>query len=172
MREPAERLIWAVDILDVQPGDRLLEFGCGHGVAMSLVCAKLRHGMIHGIDRSAAMAAAAGRRNRAHIRSGRASIETRALDELSCDGGSFDKIFACNFPPLLRGAPDRGLAVLRRAIRDGGRLFVFHGTPLTMECCLCDRLPALLDGHGFTIEARLAQTLASCRVAALIARAV
>src|SRR5919202_1044262 len=63
----SERFVWSVDTLEVRPADRLLEVGCGHGVAVSLVCERLTTGTITAIDRSPKMIEMATRRNREHL---------------------------------------------------------------------------------------------------------
>ena len=59
----SERLRLIVERLDIRPSDRVLEIGCGHGVAATFVCQRLENGHLTAIDRSAKMIAAAKRRN-------------------------------------------------------------------------------------------------------------
>jgi trans-aconitate methyltransferase len=75
----AERLVWAVDTLEAKPNDQLLEIGCGHGVAVSLVCEKLKDGHIIAIDHSTKMITMAKKRNVDYIAAGKASFQTVAL---------------------------------------------------------------------------------------------
>ena len=76
-RKAAERLVWAVDTLAVRPTDRLMEIGCGHGVAVSLVCEKLSGGSILAIDRSPTMIEMAAKRNREYVAAGMACLSSR-----------------------------------------------------------------------------------------------
>src|SRR3954471_13968820 len=77
----SERFVWAVDTLEVRPADRLLEVGCGHGVAVSLVCERLTTGTITAIDRSPKMIEMTTRRNREHVEAGRAVLEAVSLED-------------------------------------------------------------------------------------------
>src|SRR3954471_3557697 len=104
----SERFVWAVDTLDVRPADRLLEVGCGHGVAVSLVCERLTTGTITAIDRSPKMIEMATRRNRVHVDAGRAVFEVVALEDADLGDRRFDKVFAFNVAPFGRR---RGAAV-------------------------------------------------------------
>src|SRR3954454_19064302 len=96
----SERLVWAVDPLEVRPADRLLEVGCGHGVAVSLVCERLTTGTIIAIDRSPKMIEMATRRNREQVDAGRAKLEAVALAEVDLGERRFDKVFAFNVAPF------------------------------------------------------------------------
>src|ERR671934_2431327 len=99
-RKPSERFVWAVDTLALDPADRVLEVGCGHGVAVSLVCEQLTSGRITAIDRSKKMIEMAARRNREHVAGGRAVLKTVALENADFGDEQFDKVFAFNVAPF------------------------------------------------------------------------
>ena len=52
MQQVPPRMIWAVELMDPQPGDNILEIGCGPGYGAELVCARLTTGKLFAIDRS------------------------------------------------------------------------------------------------------------------------
>ena len=80
----------------------MLEVGCGHGVAASLVCERLGAGPYLGIDRSAKMVEQATRRNREHVDAGRAAFEQRVFEDEPAGAGGFDKAFAINVALFFR----------------------------------------------------------------------
>ena len=46
------RIRWAVELMDVQPNDQVVEIGCGPGAGAELICSKLESGKLFAIDRS------------------------------------------------------------------------------------------------------------------------
>jgi SAM-dependent methyltransferase len=120
----SERFVWAVDTLGVRPADRLLEVGCGHGVAVSLVCEKLTSGTIVAIDRSPKMVEMATRRNREHVDAGRARFEAVALEDADFGDRRFDKVFSFNVAPFWHKA-ERSLDAVRDHLVQDALVYVF-----------------------------------------------
>jgi SAM-dependent methyltransferase len=123
----SERLAWAVETLAVVPDDRVLEVGCGHGVAAGLVCERLSGGHLTAIDRSQTMIDMAARRNREHVESGRATFRRVALEEATFTDERFDKVFGVHVAVLWRSR--EGLAVVRKHLESTGALYVFNQPP-------------------------------------------
>jgi len=115
------RLQRVVERLQVRPGDRVLEIGCGHGVAATLVCAQLDGGAYTAVDRSPKMIDAARRRNAAHVAVGRAEFLVMALEALELGERRFDAIFAVRVG-LFHREPARARAYAKRWLAPGGRI--------------------------------------------------
>lgn len=171
MARASERIAYAVDMLDVQPRDRLLELGCGHGVAVTLVCERLDGGSITAIDRSAKMITAARKRNAAQIEAGTASFLEASLTAADLGDDRFDKVFGIHFPPLLRGDPARELAVIRDRLVPGGTLHVIF-QPFTTDQVdgTIERVTARLDAHGFRVERVDRRAASPAAVVSVVAR--
>jgi cyclopropane fatty-acyl-phospholipid synthase-like methyltransferase len=148
----ADRIAWAVETLDIQPGDRVLEIGCGHGVAVDLVCEKLTNGSITAIDRSDKMIAAAQKRNQAHIAAGKAHLQATTLAKADFGVARFNKIFAINVS-LFWTNPAETLAIVKRYLAEGGALYIFHQPPVEQKTlAVADQLKTILPAHGFTVR--------------------
>jgi SAM-dependent methyltransferase len=50
-----ERTLWTLSLLDIRPGDRMLEIGCGPGVALEIASQMASTGIVVGVDHSEVM---------------------------------------------------------------------------------------------------------------------
>jgi ubiquinone/menaquinone biosynthesis C-methylase UbiE len=114
--------------LDLQPGDRVLEIGCGHGVAATFVCERLDGGRLTAVDRSPKMIEAAARRNAHHVEAGRCEFLVGHLEDLDLGERRFDKIFAVRVG-LFHREPERARALAERWLAPGGSLHAVFDPP-------------------------------------------
>jgi ubiquinone/menaquinone biosynthesis C-methylase UbiE len=119
------RNVWAVSLLDVQRGDRILEIGFGPGIAIREISRIALEGYVCGLDHSVRMLRQARRRNAAAIRDGRVDLRLGSVESLPAFDAPFDKILAVN-TVMFWNDPEKSLEELRHLLRSGGRIAVVH----------------------------------------------
>lgn len=119
----SDRLRAIVDALELRPGERVLEIGCGHGVAATYVCE--RGAKLTAIDRSEKMIAAAAKRN-ARFRD--AEFLVADLEDVDLGERRFDTIFAVRVG-LFHREPERARSLAERWLAPGGRLKAVFDLP-------------------------------------------
>jgi ubiquinone/menaquinone biosynthesis C-methylase UbiE len=123
-----ERLQAVVGQLGIRPHDRVLEIGCGHGVAATLVCERLDGGRYTAVERSAKMIEAAARRNAAFVAAGTAEFLLGDVEEVDLGERRFDTIFAVRVG-LFHREPERARRLAERWLAPGGTLHTFFDEP-------------------------------------------
>jgi SAM-dependent methyltransferase len=142
-----ERIRWAVETVDPREGERILEFGCGPGVAAELVGRRLGGGALLAVDRSAV---AVGRARGRTADLPAVEIRQSTVADLDVPAASFDKAFGVNVNVFWTGAATAELTVLAAALRRGGQLFVLYGGGPTGADRVTAGIAAKLSAHGFT----------------------
>ncbi len=117
-----------LDRAGIRPGHRVLEIGCGNGIAATLVCERLEDGSYTGVDRSRAMVEAASRRNRRFVDEGRAEFLLAHLEDLGLGERRFDLVFAVRVAIFHRD-PGRARALVEPWLAEGGRVEAFYDDP-------------------------------------------
>ncbi|MBF9130840.1 methyltransferase domain-containing protein [Plantactinospora sp. S1510] len=150
----AYRQRWAVELMNVTPQDRLLEIGCGRGVAASLVASRLGTGRIVAIDRAATMARLATERNAHHINSGTAEIRCAEFESVDVPNRYFTKIYAVNVNLFWLDAAAQQIDRMRSLLAAGGRLYVFGERPMSVHpTANLTSTERLLRAQGFATTA-------------------
>jgi ubiquinone/menaquinone biosynthesis C-methylase UbiE len=83
---------WTINLLDLQPNDKVLEVGFGPGIAVQ--AAAERANFVAGVDFSKTMVGAASRRNAEAIRAKRVDLLLGDAKQLPFEDNFFDKAFS------------------------------------------------------------------------------
>jgi ubiquinone/menaquinone biosynthesis C-methylase UbiE len=126
--QPNNRLRSIIDQLEIRPDDRVLEIGCGHGVAATLVCERLDSGRLTAIDRSPKMIEAAARRNAAYVEAGKAEFLVADVEDMDLADRRFDKVFAVRVG-IFHRQPERAHGLVERWLAPGGTVSAFYDSP-------------------------------------------
>lgn len=110
-----------LELLAAEPGHRVLEIGCGPGVALEGAAERARSGEVVGVDVSDVMVSAARRRNRQAVERGHVTVRRIDGMNIGAEPASFDRIFSVHCLYFWKD-PGYMLAQLFEALRPGGRL--------------------------------------------------
>lgn len=115
----------ALEALEPEPTDRVLEVGFGPGLGIAALSRRVPEGHVCGLDASPTMVRRASRRNARLIAANRVDLRLGHVDELPWGDGTFDRLLAVNVAYFF----DAGGAVseIHRVLTPGGRA-VFYVT--------------------------------------------
>ena len=148
-----QRIEWAVRLLKVTPADRILEVGCGNGLAVLLICDGLENGHVTAIDRSEKMVRLAHERNRHNVEAGKATILCADLLTAGLEANEFTKIFLFNLNVFWMD-PIAELKEIRRLLAPHGPFYIFHNPPPGSELTeYAGAIEKNLEKNGFCVEA-------------------
>ena len=153
MQQIPPRIRWAVDLMDVQPDDNVLEIGCGPGAGAELICQRLERGKLFAIDRSESGVDRTRRRCAKHVEAGRLTVRQIDLATLRVPVKRLTKVFAFNVNLFwVRECADE-VALLHDRVVPGGAVYLFYETKMPeLVPNIVRKASAALSGAGFRVS--------------------
>jgi SAM-dependent methyltransferase len=149
----------AIDALELQPADRVLELGFGPGWGLRTIAARTRGGRLYGVDQSARMVEQATRTNEVAVSRGRILLAQGSFSPLPWIDEMFDKVLLVNVIYFF-DSDGRDISEVYRVLRSGGRVVIYvtsretmvkwpFAGPETHRIYDRNELFGLLEGAGF-----------------------
>ena len=170
-----ERLGWLAGLLDAHPGERIIDFGCGTGTALSTIAERLEVDLV-GIDSSAAGVRAAARALGGMPGGLRLLVQADLSDPIPLADASVDRALCHNVLEFLP-APDAFVEEVYRVVGPGGRFVLSHSDFDTLVFAsedlqltrrliraYCDTQQDWMDSIDGTIGRRLVQIVQRSRL--------
>lgn len=134
-RSISSRLLELVDARPLKEGLRILEVGCGSGVAAREIAMRLENVFVLGLDRSEKTIRQAMKASEKEMREGKVDFRVAKIEafELPPDQEKFDLVFAIRVGALDGRHPELEAVARERIsslLREGGRLLIDGGNPL------------------------------------------
>jgi len=119
----------ALEALDAQQGDAVLEIGFGPGSTLERIAEQVgERGSVAGIDPSALMVRQAGRRLRRRVDAGRAELLQGYSSSMVYADATFDRVLSVNTIYFWQD-PQADIREVRRVVKPSGRfVLVFRGS--------------------------------------------
>jgi trans-aconitate methyltransferase len=154
MQQVPPRIRWAVDLMDVQPADNVLEIGCGPGYGAELICQRLETGKLFAIDRSESGVDRTRRRCSKHVEAGRLTVRQIDLATLRVPVKRLTKVFAFNVNLFwVRDCADE-MALLHERVVPGGGVYLFYEAKQSeLVPTIVKKGSAALSKAGFRVSA-------------------
>lgn len=140
------RIRWAVDLMDVQPGDHILEIGCGPGAGAELICSRLVTGKLFAIDRSESGVDRTKRRCQQYIDAGRLTVRQIDLATLRVPVKRLHKVFAFNVNLFWARDASAEVALLHERVLPGGTVNIFY------EATRREQVPEMIEKTGQVLQ--------------------
>lgn len=134
-RDLSPRLLEIVEALPLEPGQRILEIGCGPGAMAREIARRIGDGRVLAIDRSETAIRQAVAGSEAEIATGHLTYRCVAAEDFVLEPGEmpFDLAVAIRVGALDGRHPEAGRlarARIAKALVAGGQLFIDGGDPL------------------------------------------